>query len=89
MKNELPVLSITDQSVIQLAEDLKGILLMDEAAGRKAAASRGIICIGTLGILAAASERKWITFSDAVDRLRKTSIRLPEPIIAEYLKSFS
>ena len=51
------------------------MVLLDEAKGRKAAADRGLIVTGTIGILNRAAKRGLIDRADAVGRLRKTSFR--------------
>lgn len=51
------------------------MVLLDEAKGRKAAAERGLIVTGTIGILNRAAKRGLIDRADAVERLSKTSFR--------------
>lgn len=48
-------------------------LLIDEAAGRREAARRGLEIIGTLGILDAAAEREFLDLPRALDALRATT----------------
>jgi predicted nucleic acid-binding protein len=84
-----PRLSRTDLEAVLLARESGGILLMDDAEGRREATSSGVVCMGTLGILAAAAERGLLSFAEAAEQLQKTNIRLPDSVLEEYLKRFS
>lgn len=59
----IPKLDAGEEAAISLAREVKAdVLLMDEKAGRQAAAQRGFATIGLLGILDRADERGLIDF---------------------------
>jgi len=57
---------------MQLRSDL---VLLDESAARALAYQRGLIVIGTLGVLCDASQAGFLKLHDALDLLRKTNFR--------------
>ena len=69
---------------IWLAEEL-GIksILIDERKGRRIAAERGLLVAGTLALIERFAERGWIDFENVITRLRATSFRFSEGIVAE------
>jgi predicted nucleic acid-binding protein len=67
---ELASLGPGERDAIQLAEETHAdLLLMDERKGRLQAARRGLKCIGTLGVLLSAGERRLIDPAVAYHRL--------------------
>jgi predicted nucleic acid-binding protein len=75
-----------ESEAIALASEL-GIraFLMDERKGRRIATEHGLLTVGTLAILEQAASKGWIDFEEHVQRIRKTTFRLHERLIAEAL----
>jgi uncharacterized protein len=61
-------------------------VLMDDRAGRNAAAQCGLRVIGTLGLLEEAAARGWIDLPQVIDRLQQTNARLDPQLIAAALE---
>jgi predicted nucleic acid-binding protein len=76
-----------EKEAILLAEELNAdAILMDDKDGRKAAHNRGLVTIGTLGILDKAAERGLINLEDAINKLRETNFREPKEIVEAMLE---
>jgi predicted nucleic acid-binding protein len=76
-----------ERAAIQLASALDAdLLLMDDRKGVKAALKRGLRVTGTLGILDLASRRGLADFPQAVEELRRTNFRVPQPLLDELLE---
>lgn len=72
--SKLSELHERERDAIALAQLMRAdALVIDERRGRQEAESRGLIVIGTLGVLAAAHERGLVNLAEAIDRLRQTS----------------
>jgi predicted nucleic acid-binding protein len=85
--NKLENLDYGEREAIFLAEELGAdAILIDEKDGRREAAKLGFITIGTLSVLDRAAETGLISFSEAIDRLRKTPFREPKQIVEALLK---
>lgn len=56
---------------LHLAEELGGMLLIDERRGRRAARVRGVPIIGCVGVLEIAAEQGWIDLADAFARIKR------------------
>lgn len=79
-----------EREAISLAAELSaGLLLMDERDGVSAARSRGLIVIGTLAVLDIAAARGLLDLPTTFDRLRGTTFRSPERLIATMLEQDS
>jgi predicted nucleic acid-binding protein len=75
-----------ERDAICLARELRAdLLLVDDQAGRKAAASLGLPVTGTLGVLERAAALELLSLSDAIDRLRRTDFRISEAILEQAL----
>jgi predicted nucleic acid-binding protein len=75
-----------EDEAIALATELgNAALLIDDRKGREAARARGIVTVGTLGILDLADEAGWLDFADALKELRKTSFHVDENVTAVLL----
>jgi predicted nucleic acid-binding protein len=76
-----PALSYLDMGEIQAItlalEHRAELLLIDERDGTIAARRRGLIVIGTLGVLDRAAALGWIDLPTMFDRLRQTTFRTP------------
>jgi predicted nucleic acid-binding protein len=71
-----------ETAAIALAISLDAdLLLMDERKGVIAARGKGLRVTGTLGVLDLAAQRGLVNFAQAVDRLRRTTFRIPEALL--------
>lgn len=61
-------------------------VLMDDRAGRTAAARCGLTVVGTVGLLEEAAGRGWVDLSQVLERLRETNARLDPKLIAAALE---
>jgi predicted nucleic acid-binding protein len=68
---------------ISLGADL---LLMDDRKGVIVARGKGLRVTGTLGVLELAAQRGLINFAQAVNRLRRTTFRIPEALLDSLMK---
>ncbi|OLE51696.1 MAG: hypothetical protein AUG51_21725 [Acidobacteria bacterium 13_1_20CM_3_53_8] len=76
-----------EQEAITLAQKVKaGVILLDERRGREAARSRGLMVVGTLGILEAAAEQGLIDLKASLARLQQTTFRAPAILLEEILE---
>ncbi len=64
-------------------------MLIDEQVGRQEAARRGLKVAGTLAVLDEADQAGLLNFDKAVDRLRETSFRLSQAVLAEIQQKWS
>lgn len=63
-----------ESDAIALAQHLGAeALIIDERRGRQEAEARGLVVIGTLGVLMSAHQRGFVNLAEAIDRLRQTS----------------
>ena len=76
-----------ERDAIALTQHLPAdVLIIDERRGRQEAESRGLIVIGTLGVLAAAHERGLVDLAEAIDRLRQTNFHVSPKLLAMILE---
>jgi len=59
---------------------------MDDRRGVAVARGMGLRVIGTLWVLDVAALRGLISFAEAIERLRRTSFRIPEALLDSLLK---
>jgi len=59
------------------------VLLIDDLAGRREAARRGLRVVGTLSVLDEADQAGFVNFDVAVASLRQTSFRVSQAVLAE------
>ncbi len=65
-----------ERAAILLAEStMANIVLLDEKAARRVAATRGLRVTGILGVLGEAATRGLLELASAIDRLRMTTFR--------------
>ncbi len=65
-----------EEDAIALAIELRAdLLLMDDREGVRAARSKGIAVVGTLGILGRAAQSGLLDLADAFDRIKRTNFR--------------
>ncbi len=85
--HRLENLDYGEREAIFLVEELGAdAVLIDEKDGRREAAKLGFITVGTLSVLDRATETGLISFTKAIDRLRKTPFREPKQIVEALLK---
>lgn len=76
-----------ERDAIALAQYLRAdALIIDERRGRQEAETRGLIVIGTLGVLASARERGLVDLAKAIDRLRQTNFHASPKLLATILE---
>jgi predicted nucleic acid-binding protein len=76
-----------ETAAIALAISLDAdLLLMDDREGVMVARGKGLRVTGTLGVLDLAAQRGLVNFAQAVDRLRRTTFRIPETLLDALLK---
>ena len=80
----LAQLDLGESQAIALASELGGaVVLIDELAGRHEATRRGLKVAGTLSVLDDADRAGLIKFDEAIARLRRTSFRVSQAVLAE------
>jgi len=76
-----------ETAAIALAISLDAdLLLMDDRKGVIVARGRGLRVTGTLGVLDLAAQRGLVDFAEAVNRLRRTTFRIPEAVLDSLMK---
>ena len=71
-----------ERQAICLARELGAdLVLMDDRKARRLAESQGLAVVGTLNILKAGSDRGFLDFGDALERLRGTSFHVSEDLL--------
>jgi predicted nucleic acid-binding protein len=82
-----PRLDAGEREAITLAQSIREetLLLIDELLGRREASRLGLGVIGTLGILQRAQDRGLLNLHDAIHRLRSTSFKISDALIAKIL----
>lgn len=80
-------LDLGESQAIALAIEIgAGVLLIDDKAGRREAMRRGLKVAGTLSVLDDADRADLVSFDQAIARLRKTSFRLSQAVLAEIMQ---
>ena len=75
-----------ERAAIVLAQSESGaLLLIDDAAGRIEASRRGILTVGTLGILRAASVKELVDLPTVLARLLETNFRVSMTLVDQLL----
>jgi predicted nucleic acid-binding protein len=83
---DMPNLGLGEREAIVLAQELRAdVLLIDERDGRRAARSRAIAVIGTLGVLEKAAAGGLIDLPSTLARLQATSMYAPPALFEEAL----
>jgi predicted nucleic acid-binding protein len=72
-----------------LQSTLANIVLLDEKAARRVAATRGLRVTGILGVLGEAATRGLLDLASAIDRLRMTSFRASPALLKTTLDRFA
>ena len=62
---------------------------MDDRKGVIVARREGLYVTGTLGVLDLAAQRGLVNFDQAVNRLRRTTFRIPEALLDSLMKKHS
>lgn len=85
----IPSLHPGELAAISLAQELKAeLLLIDELAGRKAAADRHIAFTGTIGVLELAANRGLLDLQEAFARVKGTDFWISHELLDERLKLY-
>jgi len=80
----LAQLDLGESQAIALAGELgAGVVLIDELAGRQEAQRRGLKVAGTLSARQLVDQAGLVKFDESIARLRKTSFRISQAILAE------
>jgi predicted nucleic acid-binding protein len=80
-------LDVGETEAISLASEEAGsLLLIDERKGRRVAVGLGILIAGTLNILEEADRMNLVNFEIAMDKLRNTSFRVNEEVVANIIE---
>jgi predicted nucleic acid-binding protein len=76
-----------ETATIALAISLNAdLLLMNDRRGVIVARGKGLRVTGTLGVLDLAAQRGLVNFAQAIDRLRRTTFRIPEALLDSLVK---
>lgn len=82
----MQAIDMGERSAIILASQYEEVLLlMDDAAGRAVAAARGLIVVGTLGVLRAASRSGLIDLGEVLPKLLATNFRVARSLVDQLL----
>ena len=80
-------MSTADREAISLAQEMAAsVLLMDDHLARRSATSRGVVTMGTVGLLEAAAARDLVKLPGALERLRGTSCYLSDELMENALQ---
>ena len=82
-------LHLGEAHAIALALELRAPVLLDEKEARQIAKDKGLIVIGTIGLIERAAELNLLDLREALAGLRKTNARISEVLIDEALKRYS
>jgi predicted nucleic acid-binding protein len=87
ISSELAELDAGECAAITLAAEYgrRALLLIDDARARQEASRRGLLTVGTIGILRDAATENLIDLRTAFDRLRRTSFRGPAEVMQQLL----
>jgi len=76
-----------ERDAIALVQQIRAdALIIDERRGRQEAESRGLVVIGTLGVLVTAQERDLTNLVEAIDRLRQTNFHASPKLLSLILE---
>lgn len=77
-------LDIGERAAIRLAESLRAdLILLDERAGRRVAAERGLKVTGLLGLLDLAADLGLVELGQVLDELRATGFRASQALLKQ------
>jgi predicted nucleic acid-binding protein len=87
---QIPTLHPGELAAISLAREMKAdLLLIDERAGRKAAAERRIAFTGTIGVLELGAEAGLLNLEAAFDAVKRTDFWISPRLLDDRLKRFN
>ncbi len=86
---EIEGLHAGETAAIALARELRAdSVIIDEGRGRKAATDRGLLVIGTIGVLEAAAERGLVELNQAFAKVKQTDFWVSPTFLDERLARF-
>jgi predicted nucleic acid-binding protein len=75
--SELEQIQIGERQAILLAKEIRpDFIILDDRKARRLAERRGLSVIGTLGVLTTAAEQGLMSFSEALEELKRTNFRV-------------
>lgn len=84
--SEMPDLDAGERAAILLAQNHAGaLLLIDDGAGRREAAQRGLQITGTLGVLREAALNGLIDLPTSLAKLLETNFRISQTLVGDLL----
>ncbi len=79
-----------EREAILLAEEIGAeALLIDDLAGRDLASKRGLIVIGTIGVLQRAAEKGLLNFATALSEIKEQGFRIFPNLENEFLRTIT
>jgi predicted nucleic acid-binding protein len=75
-----------EEEAIALALELRTPILLDEKEARDVAKRKGLLVIGTIGLLELAASKNLVDLTDALEALQKTNMRVHPSLIQAALK---
>jgi predicted nucleic acid-binding protein len=79
-------LEIGEEHAIALALELHAPVLLDEKEARRIAEGKGLIVVGTLGIIERAARKNLVNLKDALGALKRTNFRISEELIEKAIR---
>ncbi len=85
-KPETLRLHLGEEQAIALALEFNAPILLDEKEARKVAQKKGLIVIGTVGLIERAAQRRLLDLGPSLAALQKTNMRVNRSLIDEALR---
>jgi predicted nucleic acid-binding protein len=75
-----------EEDAISLALELNAPVLLDEREARQVAEQKGLIVVGTVGIIERAAKKNLLDIQEAFAGLKKTNFRVSESLVDEAIR---
>lgn len=86
----IPEIDLGEREAISLAMEVRAdLLLIDDAAGRLAAAGRGLAITGTIGLLERAADQQLLDLAEAFERVKRTDFWVNPRLLDKRLQLFT